>query len=58
MGTKQRLYSLSQLHHLEQKDLQVLLTDWLIISRLLFEPDEMVINGLEQPFEQIKLQQL
>lgn len=58
MDTKQRLYSLSQLHHLEQKDLQVLLTDWLIISRLLFEPDEMVINGLEQPFEQIKLQQL
>ncbi|MFC4771645.1 hypothetical protein [Enterococcus hermanniensis] len=58
MDAKQRLYSLSQLHHLEQNDLQVILTDWLIISRLLFEPDEMIINGVEQPFKQNELKQL
>lgn len=56
MEKKQKLYSVSQLYDLKQSDIHLTITDWLVMSRLLLEPDIMLINGKEQEFNQEHLQ--
>ncbi|MDU5334795.1 hypothetical protein [Enterococcus sp.] len=56
MEKNQKLYSVSQLYDLKQADIQLTITDWLVMSRLLLEPDKMLINGKEQEFNQEHLQ--
>lgn len=58
MTKQQKLYGVSQLCDLKQSDIQSHLADWLIMSRLLLEPDEMSINGSEQAFDYQELQQV
>lgn len=56
MEKNQKLYSVSQLYDLKQSDIHLTITDWLVMSRLLLEPDIMLINGKEQEFNQEHLQ--
>lgn len=58
MEKNQKLYSVSQLYDLKQADIQSKINDWLIMSRLLLEPDMMLINGKEQVFDLRLLQQV
>ncbi|OJG64520.1 hypothetical protein RV07_GL004222 [Enterococcus malodoratus] len=58
MEKNQKLYSVSQLYDLKQVDIQSKINDWLIMSRLLLEPDMMLINGKEQAFDLRLLQQV
>lgn len=58
MEKNQKLYSVSQLYDLKQADIQSKINDWLIMSRLLLEPDMMLINGKEQAFDLRLLQQV
>lgn len=58
MGNNQKIYSVSQLYDLKQDDIQSKIKDWLIMSRLLLEPDSMLINGKEQPFDHDYLQRI
>lgn len=58
MEKNQKLYSVSQLYDLKQADIQLTITDWLVMSRLLLEPNMMLINGKEQEFDQEHLQQI
>ena len=57
MEEKQKIYSVCQLYDLEQTAIQSKTNDWLVMSRLLLEPDKMWINGNEQAFNQEILQQ-
>ncbi|MEO1770875.1 hypothetical protein [Candidatus Enterococcus ferrettii] len=50
MGERQ-LYSVSQLQKLDGAAANKAVKDWLIMARLLFEPDEMSINGAEEVFD-------
>ncbi|MBO1305469.1 hypothetical protein JZO70_04815 [Enterococcus sp. 669A] len=54
MGEPQ-LYSVSQLHNLDEASIKETVRDWLVMTRLLLEPVEMSINGEEEPFDLIKL---
>lgn len=54
MGEPQ-LYSVSQLHELDEAAIEETVRDWLVMTRLLLEPVEMSINGEEEPFDLIKL---
>ena len=58
MEKNQKLYSVSQLYDLKQADIQSKINDWLIMSRLLLEPDMMLINGKERAFDLRLLQQV
>ena len=51
MENNQKIYSVSQLYDLKQADIQLKTKDWLVMSRLLLEPDRMLINGKEQAFD-------
>lgn len=57
MESNQKIYSVSQLYDLKQADIQSKTNDWLTMSRLLLEPDMMIINGKEQAFDSIQLKQ-
>ncbi|GCF94494.1 hypothetical protein NRIC_23850 [Enterococcus florum] len=54
MGEKQ-LYSVAQLHRMDQEDLRAAAADWLVMTRLLLEPVEMMINGRKTAFDLSKL---
>lgn len=56
MENNQKIYSVSQLYDLKQADIQLKTKDWLVMSRLLLEPDRMLINGKEQAFDPDYLQ--
>lgn len=58
MEKNQKIYSVSQLYDLKQADIQSKVNDWLVMSRLLLEPDKMLINGQEQIFDQHQLKQV
>lgn len=58
MEKEQRLYSVSQLYGLKPVNIQSKINDWLVMSRLLLEPDKMSINGKEQEFELNQLRQM
>lgn len=50
MGERQ-LYSVSQLHKIDAAKIKETIMDWLVMARLLLQPDEMSINGVEQKFQ-------
>lgn len=56
MENNQKIYSVSQLYDLKQADIQLKTKDWLVMSRLLLEPDRMLINGKELAFDPDYLQ--
>ena len=58
MEKNQKIYSVSQLYDLKQADIQSKINDWLVMSRLLLEPDKMLINGKEQLFDQNQLKRV
>lgn len=50
MGERQ-LYSVSQLHKVDAAAVKETIMDWLVMARLLLQPDKMSINGTEQKFQ-------
>lgn len=58
MEENQKLYSVSQLYDLQQAEIHSKLNDWLVMGRLLLEPDRMSINGTEQSFDRQQLVQM
>lgn len=58
MEENQKLYSVSQLYDLKQTEIQSSVNNWLVMSRLLLEPDKMSINGAEQDFDRQQLGQM
>lgn len=58
MEKTELLYCVNHLDHLEDGKLQEFVRDWLIMSRLLLEPVEMVIDGVRQPFDLMDLHQM
>ncbi|MDT2595854.1 hypothetical protein [Enterococcus dongliensis] len=58
MEKNQMIYCVSQLYDLKQDEIQLKIEDWLVMSRLLLEPDKMSINGKDQKFDLNYLRQL
>lgn len=58
MENAQKLYSVSQLHNLDEAAIKQVTADWLVMARLLFEPDTMQINGKARAFDLTELQTL
>lgn len=57
MDQSRLLFSINHLDNLKDGALQTFIRDWLIMIRLLLEPQEMAIDGIKQPFDLMDLHQ-